>query len=409
MNTQHREIKNVMPMSPSKKTLSTSVPQLITDNKELAALCKELSEKPFITMDTEFMRENSYYAKLCLVQIGTETDGYLIDPLAPEINLQPLMELMTNPNVTKVFHSSRQDLEIIWNLGKVIPFPLFDTQVAAMVCGFGEAVSYEQLAQELAKAKIDKSSRFSDWARRPLTQAQLFYALSDVTHLVKVYLALKNKLEKNGRTSWVSEEMAILTSPSTYEVKPEDAWKRLSKRVRKPKEIAILKEIAAWREQEAQQRDIPRGRVLKDDALIDIAVSAPLTIEELARLRALPNGFEKSKSGIHILKAVHNALENIEQCEASQIKQHQTKSRKMVAMSELLKVLLKSVSEQEGVASKLIASTEDLDNLIYDETLQNPLLHGWRWQIFGEQALALKNGEVALGIRKSKITVVPMK
>ncbi|HEU6443134.1 MAG TPA: ribonuclease D, partial [Microvirga sp.] len=283
---------------------------LITTTEALSDACSRLSRHPFVTVDTEFLRETTYYPKLCLIQMAgpDPSDAFLIDPLAEGISLDPFMALMSDRNVVKIFHSARQDLEIVWNLGGIVPEPLFDTQVAAMVCGYGDSVSYEQLVNDLAKAKVDKSSRFTDWSRRPLSDAQLTYALSDVTHLVKVYEALMDQLQKNGRLAWLAEEMSILTSPETYQADPENAWRRLAGRLRKPKEVAVLMEVAAWREREAQARDVPRGRILKDDAMIDIATSAPRSVEALGRLRSIPNGFERSRTGADILEAVERGL-----------------------------------------------------------------------------------------------------
>ena len=243
---------------------------LISDTAELSAACDRLAAHPFVTVDTEFLRETTYYPKLCLIQLASPEEAVLVDPLAPDLDLAPFFGLMVNDAVVKVFHAARQDLEIVWLLGRVLPVPLFDTQVAAMVCGYGDLVGYEQLANDLAKARIDKSSRFTDWSRRPLTEAQFSYAELDVTHLRDIYLALQADLDASGRESWVAEEMAVLSSPGTYEVKPENAWLRLKGRVRKPRELPVLMELAAWREREAQTRDVPRQRVLKDDALMDI-------------------------------------------------------------------------------------------------------------------------------------------
>ncbi|HEX2726030.1 MAG TPA: ribonuclease D, partial [Beijerinckiaceae bacterium] len=277
---------------------------MITSTDALAEACARLAAHPFVTVDTEFMRETTYYPKLCLIQMAGPDEGFLIDPLAPGMDLAPFLSLMADERVTKVFHSARQDLEIIWNLGRLVPHPLFDTQVAAMVCGYGDSVSYEQLVNDVAKARIDKSSRFTDWSRRPLSDAQLTYALSDVTHLVTVYQALSAELDRTNRSGWLHEEMAILTSPDTYRADPANAWQRLSGRMRKAREIAVLMEVAAWREQEAQNRDVPRNRVLKDEAAIDVAVSAPRSAEALGRLRTIPNGFERSRTGAEILAAV---------------------------------------------------------------------------------------------------------
>jgi ribonuclease D len=378
---------------------------LITTTDALAAACTRLAAHPFVTVDTEFLRETTYYPKLCLIQMAgpDPADAYLIDPLAEGISLEPFMALMADPNVVKVFHSARQDLEIIWNLGQLVPTPLFDTQIAAMVCGYGDSVSYEQLVNDLAKARVDKSSRFTDWSRRPLTDAQLTYALSDVTHLVSVYEALMAQLQKNGRLAWLSEEMSVLTSPETYQADPDNAWRRLSGRLRKSKEVAVLMEVAAWREREAQTRDVPRGRILKDDALIDVAVSAPRSTEALGRLRSIPNGFERSRTGADILEAVERGLTRDP---ATVPMPERSRGRGAAgAVVELLKVLLKAVAEQEGVAPKIIATVEELEAIAESDTADVPALHGWRRSLFGEKALALKNGQLGLVLERSRVVV----
>lgn len=376
---------------------------LITSTDELAVACSRLAALPFVTVDTEFLRETTYYPKLCLIQMAgpDPSTACLIDPLAEGISLEPFMALMTHRSVVKVFHSARQDLEIVWNLGGIVPDPLFDTQVAAMVCGYGDSVSYEQLANDLARAKIDKSSRFTDWSRRPLTDAQLAYALSDVTHLVKVYEGLKAELDKNDRMEWLSEEMAILTSPETYQANPDNAWRRLAGRLRKPREIAVLMEIAAWREREAQSRDVPRGRILKDDALIDIAVSAPRSVEALGRLRSIPNGFERSRTGSEILSAVERGLSRDP---ASIPALERSRGRGNTgATIELLKVLLKAVAEEEGVAPKILATVEELEAIAENDAADVPSLSGWRRRLFGEKALALKNGQLGLVLERGRV------
>jgi ribonuclease D len=378
---------------------------LITTTDALAAACTRLAAHPFVTVDTEFLRETTYYPKLCLIQMAgpDPADAHLIDPLAEGISLEPFMALMADPNVVKVFHSARQDLEIIWNLGQLVPTPLFDTQIAAMVCGYGDSVSYEQLVNDLAKARVDKSSRFTDWSRRPLTDAQLTYALSDVTHLVSVYEALMAQLQKNGRLAWLSEEMSVLTSPETYQADPDNAWRRLSGRLRKSKEVAVLMEVAAWREREAQNRDVPRGRILKDDALIDVAVSAPRSTEALGRLRSIPNGFERSRTGADILEAVERGLTRDP---ATVPMPERSRGRGAAgAVVELLKVLLKAVAEQEGVAPKIIATVEELEAIAESDTADVPSLHGWRRSLFGEKALALKNGQLGLVLERSRVVV----
>ena len=281
---------------------------LITDTLDLAAVCARMAQHTFVTVDTEFLRETTYYPLLCVAQMATVDEAVVIDTLSPSLSLAPFYELMANREVIKVFHAARQDVEIIWHQAKLIPQPIFDTQVAAMVLGYGDSISYDQLVQRITGDQLDKSNRFTDWSQRPLSDAQLRYATSDVTHLRDVFLSLSAELRKRGRDDWVGEEMQILTSPDTYRADPDTAWERLKTRVRKPKELAVLIEIAAWREREAQSRDVPRGRVLKDDAIGDIAIHAPTTPERLASLRSLPRGFERSRWGPDILEAVERGL-----------------------------------------------------------------------------------------------------
>lgn len=380
------------------------VPPLTTTTAALAAACKRLADHEFVTVDTEFMRETTYYPKLCLIQMASSDEIVLVDPLADGMDLTPFFELMGNEKVIKVFHAARQDIEIIWHQGRLIPAPLFDSQVAAMVCGYGEQVSYESLASGLAGAKIDKSSRFTDWSRRPLSEAQLTYAAADVTHLRIVYQKLHERIEKNDRTAWVADEMAILANPGTYETQPEDAWMRVKARIRKPVERAVLIELAAWREREAIARDVPRGRVIKDDGLGEIAVAQPKSIEELSRLRAIPNGFERSRAGAEILAAVAIGKARdpatIPAFEAE-------RSGSNGALVQLLKVLLQSVSERNHVAPKLIATGDDIDRLASNPDEDWPVLQGWRGEIFGHLALQLIRGEVLLGLDKGRVVAVP--
>jgi ribonuclease D len=376
---------------------------VITSTEALAEACARLGARPFVTVDTEFMRETTYYPKLCLIQMAGPDDGVVIDPLAAGLELDPFFALMADERVTKVFHSARQDLEIIWNLGQLIPRPLFDTQVAAMVCGYGDSVSYEQLVNDLAKARVDKSSRFTDWSRRPLSEAQLAYALSDVVHLVKVYDALSNELERTNRSEWLAEEMAVLTSPETYRADPANAWQRLAGRMRKAREIAVLMEVAAWREREAQARDVPRGRVLKDEAVIDIAVGAPRSIEALGRLRSIPNGFERSRTAADILDSVERGLaRDPKTVPVPQRPRHRPNTGAAV---ELLKVLLTAVAEQVGVAPKIIATTDDLEAIAENDNADVAPLKGWRRRLFGDKALALKAGRLGLSLEKRKVVV----
>lgn len=376
---------------------------LITTTDELAAACSRLAAHPFVTVDTEFLRETTYYPKLCLIQMASPDEAVMVDPLADGLDLAPFMALMGDQNVVKVFHAARQDLEIVWMLGRILPTPLFDTQVAAMVCGFGDSVGYEQLVNDLAKARIDKSSRFTDWSRRPLSEAQLVYAESDVTHLREIYLALKADLARSGREGWVAEEMAVLNSPATYEVKPENAWQRLKGRLRKPKELAVLMELAAWREREAQVRDVPRQRVLKDDALMDIVQRAPRSAEALGELRSVPNGFERSRAGGEVLAAVERALA-LDPRSLPRLERERGRPGNG-AVLDLLKVLLKATADAERVAPKIIASSDDIEEIAASDEADVPALKGWRRELFGEKALALKNGSLALRIVRGRVTV----
>lgn len=377
---------------------------VISESSALELACKRLSRFDYVTIDTEFIRETTYYPKLCLIQLAGPEDAVIIDPLAPDLDLAPFLRLMRDETITKVFHSGRQDIEILWHLDKCIPSPVFDTQIAAMVCGYGESVSYEQLAHDLANATIDKSSRFTDWSQRPLTEAQLIYAQSDVTFLRDVYKALLADLDKSGRRHWLDEEMLILTSPSTYELEPENAWQRLKGRVRKPKELAILIEVAALREREARSRDVPRGRVIKDDAIIDVATSAPRSVEALSRLRSNPSGFERSRLGLEIVECVERGL-----ARDPKTLPHQGRNERKPhsgATVELLKVLLRLVSDNERVASKILSTVDDLEAIAADDNADVHALHGWRREVFGQRALDLKHGKLALAIIDGKLRAI---
>ncbi len=377
--------------------------KLISTTAELAEACARFAAHPYVTVDTEFLRDSTYYSKLCLLQIASPDEGILVDPLAKGLDLAPFFALMGEERVVKVFHAARQDLEIIWQMGQVIPSPLFDTQIAAMVCGYGDSVGYEQLVNDFAKARIDKSSRFTDWSRRPLSEAQLTYALSDVTHLRLVYQGLREQLEASGRAGWLEEEMAVLKSPGTYETKPEDAWLRLRGRARKPREVAILMELAAWREQEAQTKDVPRGRVLKDDAMMDIVQRAPKDEQALSELRSLPRGFERSRSGVEVLEAVARGLAR--DPKTLPRSDRDTPRNANGAVLDLLKVLLKAVCDAEKVAPKIIATVDDLESIAADDGADVAALKGWRRSLFGEKALALKAGQLSLRISDGRVTV----
>jgi len=377
---------------------------LVSTTEELAAVCSRMARHPFVTVDTEFLRETTYYPLLCVAQMASPDEAVVIDALASGIDLAPFFALMENESVTKVFHAARQDIEIVWNMAETIPHPIVDTQVAAMVLGYGDSISYDQLVQRITGDTLDKSHRFTDWTRRPLSDAQVTYALSDVTHLRDVYLALAADLEKRGRSSWVQAEMDILTSPETYRADPERAWERLKSRVRKPKELAVLIEVAAWREREAQTRDVPRGRVIKDEVIGDIAVQAPTTIERLGHLRSLPKGFERSRWGDQIIDAVKRGLER-DQKTLPRLERFRP-APNGAATVELLKVLLRMTAERHGVAAKVIATVDDLDRIAADVEADIPALKGWRRELFGEKALALKHGRLALAVDKGRVVTV---
>ena len=378
--------------------------QPITTTKKLAEACARLAKHPFVTVDTEFQRETTYFPKLCIAQMASTDEAVVIDALAEGIDLAPFFALMAHQSVTKVFHAARQDIEICWHAAEIIPAPLVDTQVAAMVLGYGDSISYEQLVQRITGDSLDKSHRFTDWTRRPLAEAQLAYAVSDVTHLRDVYIRLAADLEERKRTEWMREELKVLTSPDTYRMEPEHAWERLRTRARKPRELAVLIEVAGWREREARARDVPRGRVLKDDVIGDIAAQAPTTMERLAALRSLPRGFERSKWGEAILAAVKRGLERDPKTlprleRAKPVLNGQ-------ATVELLKVLLRMTSERHGVAAKVIATVDDLDRIAADDHADVPALSGWRRELFGESALALKHGRLALAIERNRVVAV---
>jgi ribonuclease D len=377
---------------------------LITTTTELGEVCARMARHPFVTVDTEFLRETTYYPLLCVAQMASPDEAVVIDALATGIDLAPFFSLMANEKVVKVFHAARQDIEIVWNMAKTIPHPIFDTQVAAMVLGYGDSISYDQLVQRITGDTLDKSHRFTDWTRRPLAEAQVTYALSDVTHLRDVYLKLSDDLGKRERANWVEAEMGVLTSPETYRMDPERAWERLKSRVRKPKDLAVLMEIAAWREREAQTRDVPRSRVLKDDALGDIAAQAPTTIERLGSMRSLPKGFERSRWGTEIVDAVKRGLARDPKTLPKLERFRSPPSG--AATVELLKVLLRMTAERHGVAAKVIATVDELDRIAADDAADVPALKGWRRELFGEKALALKHGKLALAVEKGRVVAV---
>lgn len=382
--------------------------KIIETTEALAAFCAAASRHPYVTVDTEFLRERTYYSKLCLLQIAYPGDGVedaaIVDPLAEGISLEPVYDLFRNPDVVKVFHAARQDLEIFFVDAGVIPAPLFDTQVAAMVCGFGEQAGYETLVRKIAKAEVDKSSRFTDWSRRPLSDAQLKYAIEDVTHLRVVYEYLAERLAKSGRERWVAEEMAILNDPATYRVEPEAAWLRVKTRTASPKFLAIVRELARFREVYAQSRDVPRSRVFKDDALVELASTKPANEQDLGRSRLLLREARRGDIADGILAAVKAGIETPPE---AMPKPDRSREQLQVnpALADLLRVLLKAKAEGEGVAQKLIATSADLDAIAAGER-DVQALRGWRREVFGTDALLLCEGKVALAVRGSDVVTV---
>lgn len=383
----------------------TSLPNLITDTPALTGFCHRLKDAEFITVDTEFMREKTFWPKLCLVQLAGPHEAALIDPLAPDIDLAPLFDLLATESILKVFHAARQDIEIFLHLSGTIPTPIFDTQVAAMVCGFGESVAYDTLVAKLTSARIDKSSRWADWSHRPLTEKQQNYALSDVTHLRNVYQKLMVKLTKTARTPWIKEEMAILSDPSTYQVDPEEAWRRLRPRTNNRRFLGILKELAAWREHEARERDLPRGRILRDDCLADIAATAPVSVEALARCRGVGIGIAGGKLGPGILEAVKKGLSLPDEALPTP-EEKPDFIPGLGPLTDLLKVLLKAKCEEYDVAQKLVANSQDIERIAADDAADIPALKGWRRDIFGAAALDLKHGRLSIGCQNGRIALV---
>ena len=381
---------------------------VIADSATLSAFCARLARADFITVDTEFMRERTYWPQLCLIQVAGPDVASTIDPLAPGIDLAPLLELFFEPRLLKVFHAARQDLEIFFHMTGEVPRPLFDTQVAAMVCGSGEAASYETLAGQLAKARIDKSARFTDWSQRPLSDRQIEYALADVTHLRQVYAALAKRLTATGRADWLGEEMATLMDPATYRLEPETAWMRFKPRNVKPRYLAVLKEVAAWREREAQKRDIPRNRIIRDESVVEIAAHPPRTLDDMARLRGMSKGFAEGRLGMDLLHAIERGLV-LPDDEIPRVEPAPELPSGLGATVELLKVLLKVKCEAAGVAQKLVATTADLELVAADDKADVAALRGWRHELYGRSAIDLKHGRLALGLegRKLRILDVP--
>ncbi|MDO8801108.1 ribonuclease D [Phenylobacterium sp.] len=380
----------------------------ITTTAELAAYCDKIKGQPFVAVDTEFMRETTYWPKLCLIQAAAPNAECVIDPLAEGLDLEPFLEILRDESIEKVFHAARQDVEIFNNL-KAMPKPLFDTQVAGMAAGYGEQIAYDALVRQMLKIELDKSSRFTDWARRPLSEAQLTYALADVTHLAALYPMLKARLEKEGRLAWVHDEMQNLCDPAVYDVEPENAWKRLKPRRHTSKYLAVYKAVAAWRERTAQQRDQPRGRILKDEAIDELATQAPTDAASIDRMRSVPKGFSGSRFGPDLLDAIKEALKDPDAYAPVIERSKISASPAAGAVVELLKVLLKARAEDSGVASKLIATVSDLEQIANDDNAKTPALVGWRREAFGEDALKLKRGELALVLDGTRVRVVEVR
>jgi ribonuclease D len=382
--------------------------RIVDSNAGLSALIADLSGAAYLALDTEFLRDQTYYSRLCLIQVACPGVEAIIDPLAPGIDLKPFYALIARPDIVKVLHAGRQDIEIFCQQGNVIPNPLFDTQIGAMVCGFGDAASYETLARKIAKVDIDKSARFTDWSRRPLSARQLEYAQADVTHLRVIYEWMKARLEKTGRDQWVAQDVAALQDPALYHVEPEAAWKRLKPRTANKRFLAVLAAISAWREREAQTRDVPRGRVVKDEALCEIASHPPATAEALERIRSIPKGFATSRMGKGLLEAIaigQNAPPPDDLPDNMRGRHHHAPSPAVV---DLLKTLLRLKAQEAGVAGRLIATSEDIEKLAANEDEGVAALTGWRRQIYGEDALALRKGELAIALEKGEAVVVEL-
>lgn len=378
---------------------------LITTNAALKAFCATLTDCPYITVDTEFMRERTYYAKLCLIQIsGPDREAVGVDVLAgeEELDLSPIWELFANKNIMKVFHAARQDLEIIYQLSGTLPAPLFDTQIAAMVCGYGDQVGYEALVNDICKAKADKSSQFTDWSHRPLTQKQITYALNDVIFLKDIYQSLKDRLDRKGRGDWVLEETNDLLSPSLYQFPPRDAWQRLKLRSPKSRDLAVLRELAQWREEEAQKKDVPRGRILKDETLLDLTYQKPRTESELARIRGVSADMAKGKFGKLILDAMERGIA-VPDADCPIVAVKDPLPQRLTPVLEMLKMLLRIQAAENDVAPRLIADSETLENYVRDPKATSPLTHGWRAEIFGAEAEAMMKGQTALSLSSGKI------
>ncbi len=369
--------------------------KLIVRTDDLTAYCAAARVQPYVTVDTEFLRETTYWPKLCLVQLATDDDAILIDPLTSDFSLEPLFALLDDPNVVKVFHAARQDVEIFVHMTGRVPQNLFDTQIAASVCGYGDSASYDSLVQAIVGVRIDKSSRFTDWSARPLSDKQMAYALADVTHLRDVYKALVEEIDSNGRADWVADENRALQSIDTYVVKPEEAWRRIRARLNRPRDLAALQALAEWREARAQECNQPRARILKDEALAELAIQRPKTSAEFGKLRAVPRGFGRSSLGTEILNIIEK-VEALPKSDLPILPRRVNGPSPKGPIGDLIRVLLKAVAEREGVAARIIATSDDIDQIVLDDAADVAALKGWRRTVFGDKALAIKQGRLAL-------------
>ncbi|KQN74106.1 ribonuclease D [Devosia sp. Leaf64] len=368
---------------------------LIVSTEALSAFCERAAQFDFVTVDTEFLRETTYWPRLCLIQAATDEEAVLIDPLADGLGLKPFFALLANPAVTKVFHAARQDIEIFVKLTGAVPHNIFDTQIAASVCGFGDSASYDSLVRAICKVELDKSSRFTDWSARPLSEKQRLYALADVTYLRDIYRELRKQVEQTRRWDWVEDELTTLRSIDTYVVQPEEAWERLKMKINRPRDLAALKVLAEWRERKAQLTDQPRSRIFKDDALYDLAMQRPLTPDAFDKLRAVPRGFGRSSAAAEIIELL-KGVEAINKAELPVLPERYRGPSPKGAVGDLVRVLLKSVAEQHGVAARILATSDEIDALVLDDEADVPALKGWRRKLFGEKALAIKHGRIGL-------------
>jgi len=379
--------------------------ELITSTDVLAAFCERAAGFDYVTVDTEFLRETTYWPKLCLLQVATEDEAVLIDPLTDGLSLAPFFALLANPKVTKVFHAARQDIEIFVKLTGKVPVSIFDTQIAASVCGFGDSVSYDNLVRSVTGVELDKSSRFTDWSARPLSEKQRLYALADVTHLRDIYKTLVEQVEKTGRWDWVEDELDVLRSIDTYVVQPENAWERLRAKLNRPRDVAALQQLAAWREKRAQDSDQPRSRILKDDALIELAMQRPSAPEAFDKLRAVQRGYGRSSAAAEIIGIIKK-VEALSKGELPDMPDRYRGPSPKGAVGDLVRVLLKAVSEEHGVAARIIATSDEIDALVLDDDADVPALKGWRRKLFGEKALAIKHGKIGLAATRKGVVEI---